>query len=113
PPVCKFLHGLHSRTSWYSFLVQNKARRSIFSRAPTGKFPLTIPKDATASLSPLVETENLVQKPENANPHASASIRIAMLAMLASILTLGANAFAQTLPPSQYISFDAPNAGTA
>jgi len=53
-----------------------------------------------------------VQKPENANPHASASIRFAMLAMLASILTLGANAFAQTLPPSQYISFDAPNAGT-
>jgi hypothetical protein len=53
-----------------------------------------------------------VQEQKSTQQPASAPIRTAALAMLASILILGASALSQSLPPSQYISFDAPNAGT-
>src|ERR1035441_7375735 len=100
------------RTSWYSFLVQNKARRSIFSRAPTGKFPLTIPRMPRHLFRPSSKRRTSCRNQRTQTHTPLPQFASPWLAMLASILTLGANAFAQTLPPSQYISFDAPNAGT-
>jgi hypothetical protein len=61
---------------------------------------------------PFVEKEHVVQNQESKKPAVSASIRIAMLALLAAILTLGTSALAQQLPPTGYLSFDAPNSGT-
>src|SRR5580658_297065 len=49
---------------------------------------------------------------ESTKPQTSARIGIAVLAMLATILTLGTGAAAQESAASIYLSFDAPQAGT-